>query len=807
MKWVARRFPRRLKIGGPRAVAIPYQYEEISLLWEVVADEQSKEGRRIAIEMRLEDARAEEDDLVEVIGTVEAGYLDPQAAIGVAEAIALARLVARQALDIHRALLPYVLEVIVERVMQIVRANAATLHFLHEPRRRRYVYQVGAGAKGQRLLRTNPLRKGGLGQQVIQAREPRYIPDPTQSHQDLKRLNETIFEQGIRAIAAFPLIIGEREGVLYVYFEHEHRFTQDEIGWAQLLANRAVDAIRHATTYTQMRDRTRQLTTLHSIAHNLVTRPEETSLLRYIAGSALNILAADLVTINEYTESDKRFSVPPDIAGRLIDQKNIIADIDIHSAPTLLVERGTNIYEQQSAVNTILNDFSRPRVSGKDASFVIREKIASSAGILLKVSEEIVGVMFINYRRRHSFSEEEQRIIETLASSAAIAIKNRRLLSLSAVDREIITTLDLGELLNLIVQRAVGITGADLGDIRQLDSVSQQLVVKARHPADAPIAVTLTGIRMGEGITGWVAAHCESLLVNDVPADARHKPYFPNAGSVLCVPLLNRDSRVLGVLTVGSNRLGAFNQRYRRMLEALANQAVIAIQNAENQERLVTARTMATLGDFAGLVVHKMQDDFSAIRVRAREIQRIEDDARKKELAAEIETLAAKVLQQTQSLMRGIPENLRAADIHGMISNALEQIDIPSNIVRQVDFSETLLHVLWNEEQLTDVFMNLIRNAVEAMPFGGTLSISGESVEQEGRYWIVVRVRDTGVGISEENLEHIFKRGYSTKGGLGVGLWLSQAYIEQLDGQISVSSRLRKGTEFTVSLPAFKPQE
>ena len=101
---------------------------------------------------------------------------------------------------------------------------------------------------------------------------------------------------------------------------------------------------------------------------------------------------------------------------------------------------------------------------------------------------------------------------------------------------------------------------------------------------------------------------------------------------------------------------------------------------------------MATLGDFAGLVVHKMRSNFSAIGVRARAIQRIKgDDARKKELAAEIESLAAKVLQQIQSLMKDIPEHLRAADLHEMISTALEQIDVPTNIVRRVDFPDLLL--------------------------------------------------------------------------------------------------------------------
>jgi hypothetical protein len=88
----------------------------------------------------------------------------------------------------------------------------------------------------------------------------------------------------------------------------------------------------------------------------------------------------------------------------------------------------------------------------------------------LKVKNEIVGLLFINYRYYHQFSDEEKQTIEILSSAAAIAIKNQRWLSiLGDIDREIITTFDQGKLLKLIARKSAQITAADMAEIRLVD--------------------------------------------------------------------------------------------------------------------------------------------------------------------------------------------------------------------------------------------------------------------------------------------------------------------------------------------------
>jgi signal transduction histidine kinase len=103
-----------------------------------------------------------------------------------------------------------------------------------------------------------------------------------------------------------------------------------------------------------------------------------------------------------------------------------------------------------------------------------------------------------------------------------------------------------------------------------------------------------------------------------------------------------------------------------------------------------------------------------------------------------------------------------------------------------------------DENQLRQAFLNLLRNAAEAMPEGGTLEV--ELLRQAGQ--ARVRIRDTGTGIAADNLPRIFDPFFSTKhGGTGLGLALTQQIIGEHGGRIEVDSELGAGTTFTVWLP------
>lgn len=812
--------------------------------WKVIPGKEVVGGYSLALEMSLPGV---DDDDIEVIGTVEAGYIrpipdnvvEPERSTLLAERVErlvepakeLCRLTSLRALEIWRARMPHLLQTVTQCAMRIVGADSASLHFPYDARQRRYVYEVSYGQIGRRFLKEYQPRSEGLGEQAVREGKTMFIPDLSLGHEvlALERLNPKVFEKGIKAIAAFPLVVNQSSGVLYVHFQRQHLFTQDEIDRVQMFVNWAVDAIGHYVTYRQMRERARQLSSLHSVVHSLVSKPEEKNLLRHVAWNTLNTLGADVVTIYEYSEKENQFLIPPAVAGRLREGEEMNKEIHEGDAPAQLVKRGRevkrehevksehevkreyNVYEKRAVKNPLFNGNAGKRSGDRGLPFVIRERVHSSAGTLLMMGGEIVGVMFVNYRRPHDFSEEDINTIEILSGAASIIIKHRRLLDtitevFGSSVREIITTLDLGEVLRLVSKRAKEITRADLGAVSRLDPATQELVLGGKWPDGEPIEPSWTRIKMGEGLSGWVAAHKKSALVNDLRADERHKPFFARDGSALCVPLQDKDGHVLGVLGVKSHDKSAFDRSDQSALEVLANYAVIAIRNAENQKRLVAAETFASLGEFATQMVHWMKGEVGLIQAYAQEIQSIEGiDERGRQTAIEIQTLARATMKEALRLKSPSLTAQEAVDLSEAVSKALSRVHVPPDIKLRIELPEDMPRVKGHGWQLTDVFVNLIQNAVDAMPEGGTLAVSSESLKLEGDSWVIIRLRDTGAGIPPENLGKIFQLGYSTKKGegrSGFGLWWTQTYVERLGGELTVEGQLEEGTQFTLRLPA-----
>ena len=101
--------------------------------------------------------------------------------------------------------------------------------------------------------------------------------------------------------------------------------------------------------------------------------------------------------------------------------------------------------------------------------------------------------------------------------------------------------------------------------------------------------------------------------------------------------------------------------------------------------------------------------------------------------------------------------------------------------------------------QLIQVFENLLLNAIQAMPTGGKLTIKSEVTQPE---WVDISIIDTGVGISQENMQSIFEPLYTTKSrSIGLGLALSMNIIQGHGGNISVQSKVDQGSTFTIHLP------
>ncbi len=518
----------------------------------------------------------------------------------------------------------------------------------------------------------------------------------------------------------------------------------------------------------------------------------------------MNVLAADIISIFEYVEAENRFLLPYDQAGRLLVHK-VVLELEAHTGPKQLLEFKKDFYFTEDSINDpIMN--SPNRVSKDEKSFVEREKIKCSAGVVLRVESEIVGAMFVHFRQPHIFTDQEKEIIKTLAANVALAIKNRRRFeTLKAGSREILTTLDLDKLLGLIVKRAATITGGDVGSIRLVEgTASDELVARARFPDYISVDEYFKCIKFGVGQVGQVALNKTARIIKDTNDEPNYKPYFYGLRSTLYVPMLAGDGKLLGILASGSRSVSKFDERDQMMLEALADQAVIAIQNAQNQKQLAASEAMATLGDIAGNLLHRINNDVGAIRVNSKRLEvQLKDE--NKTTAREIIELSEQILDEVSILTKSIPEKQDGTNVIKALEVAIKKVRFGKNIQIFCDLPESLPSVKGGEKQIQDIFVNLLHNARDAMPLGGNLSVSVEIMESDGKTWVKVCVTDDGTGIPEEVLDKIFLRYYSTKGsGHGFGLWWNKNYIERLGGMIEVQSSFNKGTSVSLCFPPWE---
>jgi PAS domain S-box-containing protein len=227
--------------------------------------------------------------------------------------------------------------------------------------------------------------------------------------------------------------------------------------------------------------------------------------------------------------------------------------------------------------------------------------------------------------------------------------------------------------------------------------------------------------------------------------------------------------------------------------------------------QLVQSAKMAALGEMAGGIAHEIRSPL-AITSSAAQIllTKGEDPETRRECAEKIITAAARASTIIENLLRFArpSEGLVAwVDVNNALEETLSlighQISLQSIEIDE-QLNPGLPKVRGNKSQLQQVFMNIILNAYHAMPEGGRFTIQTQ-MASDYQGWVEVRFTDTGCGIPAEQLSRIFDPFFTTMPtGKGTGLGLSIAYsiVQQHGGTIRVESEVRKGSTFTISLPA-----
>ncbi len=308
----------------------------------------------------------------------------------------------------------------------------------------------------------------------------------------------------------------------------------------------------------------------------------------------------------------------------------------------------------------------------------------------------------------------------------------------------------------------------------------------------------------------------EPVFAGDVAAnESRIGSYIKAGEASIFLPILFKD-QLVGFLCLGKKLSEEpFNSEDVDLLSTLCNQIGVSIQYAalyedsmDAQKQLYQADKLATLGTLAAGLAHEIKNPITAIKGFT---QIIKDSFRKgdEEAINDFE----KVVPNQLDRINGIVEKLlKLSKPSTMEKKALNVNIILDDLVKLTERQAAAANVFiikdlkaanaiyGTADQLTQAFLNLILNGIQAMPKGGTLMVKSRDMNERG-HKVIVKIRDTGVGIPKEEMSKIFDPFFTTKeSGAGLGLAVTKKIIEEHNGTIEVESEPGRGTTFRVNL-------
>jgi signal transduction histidine kinase len=246
--------------------------------------------------------------------------------------------------------------------------------------------------------------------------------------------------------------------------------------------------------------------------------------------------------------------------------------------------------------------------------------------------------------------------------------------------------------------------------------------------------------------------------------------------------------------------------RSREALNRLLDLDLAIIEDAyqtEFQRRQAVAERLVTIGKVAGGIAHELRNPLNVVKTSVYYLLNAKNPLTEK-VRSHLDRIerqvgvADRVITALNDFARLPVPELELVDMTTCLREIIEVTTLPQNIDVKWALGSPPPQVLGDRAQLHIVFGNLIRNARDAMPDGGTLSLVGGGSDE----FAEITVRDSGVGISPENLSRIFEPLYSTKAkGIGLGLSIAHEIVGRHHGTMRVTSEVGRGSSVTVSLP------
>ncbi len=424
------------------------------------------------------------------------------------------------------------------------------------------------------------------------------------------------------------------------------------------------------------------------------------------------------------------------------------------------------------------------------------------------------------FRERYELQQIVQRLARGLRTTIRLEqMRDRVLDTLYDSGRAAVVALYLGDEGELAFT-LFGCRGAQ--PPRFLSLTQQPALLQELRREKKPILLEQLAERYDE-LPGLVAGG-DATVQREIERTAEAISSMKLLGANAVVPMLVED-RIVGLLALGSEQVTApYSTEELASLISIAEACAVVIGSSQEYEKRRQRDRLVAIGELAAGMAHEIRNPLGAIKGAA---QCLDPSQLPKDAIEFVDVIVEEVdrlnnvLAQFLEYAKPYRGNPMPTDVNKVVAATVRLLgrdQVPVSVSLQQDLAHDLPQVMLDPEQLKQVLINLVQNAIQAMPQGGQVFVStgssgtpargvGVIAGSDARKSVYVRVRDTGSGIPPEDIARIFVPFFTTKaGGTGLGLAISQRIIENTGGRIEVTSRAGEGTSFTVRLPLLGDQ-
>ena len=466
-------------------------------------------------------------------------------------------------------------------------------------------------------------------------------------------------------------------------------------------------------------------------------------------------------------------------------------------------------------------------VSADERYISARPEVRSELAVPLQMDGEVRAVLNVDSSELDAFSESDQALLEELGRHATQVIRNtwlyeqhrqrsELLRSLISVGQTINSTLNLDDVLEVITRESAGLCRARMCSLLLLDATGDWLELRAEHGAGLDYQQR-PALSVAESLMGSVVRRRKPMQVANVQTSALYQ--FPEIArreglvSLLSAPLVF-NGQSLGTLNVYTGEPRIFSNDEVSTLNALAELSAVAIVKAQLYERTVDVEEqlrrneqLSALGLLAAEVAHEIRNPLTVMKMlyHSLDLDFPNDDPRREDarvLGEKMEQLD-RTVDHIVNFARNAEPRMGPVNVPGLIDDLalLTRHKLHHHRIELVrEDAPNLPPVKADATQLSQAFLNLILNAAEAMPEGGTLRITTRATEAS----LGITFADTGPGMSAEQRERAFTGMLSTtkEKGAGLGLAIVNKVTEAHGGKVELESDPARGTEITILIPA-----